>query len=232
MHVLVIENFDNTGLGRIAPALEQAGATLDRRRAHRGEPLPTAARGHDALVVLGGGQSALDDEAFPHLPPLLDLLREFVAADRAVLGVCLGAQLLARALGGANQLGAAPEFGWRNVALTAAGRADPVLGQLPDRFPIFEWHDDTFTLPPGAVHLAENAAAANQAFRVGRAAYGMQFHFEADRFLVREWNDAFADIIKSRYPDWHDRFDREADTHGPLADASGSAIARAWVAQI
>jgi GMP synthase-like glutamine amidotransferase len=109
---------------------------------------------------------------------------------------------------------------------------DSVVSALPREFPIFQWHDDTFTLPPGAVRLASNAAIANQAFRIGRAAYGFQFHFEADRPLVRYWNTAFAGYIADRQPDWPERFDAEAERHGPDADAAGLALARAWVAAI
>ena len=186
MRVLVVQNFDNTGLGQVGAALQEAGAELDIRNAHHGDPLPETAADHDALVVLGGGQNALDDEAYPYIPPLLLLMRDFGDSGRAVLGICLGSQLLARAYGADNLLGAAPEFGWQEVALTSEAKDDPVLRAAPESFPIFQWHDDTFTLPKGAVRLAGNATAENQAFRIGRAAYGVQFHFEADRSLVRQ----------------------------------------------
>ena len=232
MRVVVIQNFDDTGLGQVGTALEEAGATLDIRCAHHGDSLPATADGHDALVVLGGGQNALDDENSPWFPILLDLLRNFAEADKPILGICLGCQLLARAYGAANQIGGAEEFGWRHVALTDAAACDPVFGVLPSEFPIFQWHDDTFTLPAGAVRLAGNAVAANQAFRIGRASYGIQFHFEADRELVRSWNAAFASTIAASHPDWNSRYEREAECHGAAADATGLAIARAWVRTI
>ncbi len=232
MRVLVVQNFDNTGLGQVGTALGEAGAKLDIRNAHHGDPLPDAVAGHDALVVLGGGQNALDDEAFPYIPPLLALMRDFGDSGRAVLGICLGSQLLARAYGAQNLLGAAPEFGWQGIARTGDGAADPVLSTVPEEFISFQWHDDTFTLPSGAVRLARNGAAENQAFRVGRAAYGIQFHFEADRPLVRHWNAAFADYLAEHQPDWLDRHEGEAALHGPQADATGLALARAWVAAI
>jgi len=83
-------------------------------------------------------------------------------------------------------------------------------------------------LPSGAVRLAHNEAAANQAFRIGRAVYGFQFHFEADRQMVREWSTLFAPQIAERHADWADRLDGEMERHGPVADAVGLAIARAW----
>jgi GMP synthase-like glutamine amidotransferase len=126
----------------------------------------------------------------------------------------------------------ASEFGWQTVNLTIEAKADPVLGQLPSSFPIFQWHNDTFTLPDGAVRLAANDVTQNQAFRVGRAAYGIQFHFEADQTLVEKWNARFADYLDEKQPDWKHRHVGEAAKHGRQADAAGRAIARAWVAQI
>jgi GMP synthase-like glutamine amidotransferase len=232
MRVLVVQNFDNTGLGQVGAALEEAGAELDIRNAHLGDALPPDADGHDAIVVLGGSQNALADNEYPYIPALLALMRDFENRDRAVLGICLGSQLLARAYGAENLIGAAPEFGWHGVSLTEEAAGDVVLRVLPREFPIFQWHDDTFTLPPNAVRLASNAAATNQAFRIGRAAYGFQFHFEADRPLVRHWNTAFAGYLADRQPDWPTRFDAEAERHGPEADTAGLALARAWVATI
>jgi GMP synthase-like glutamine amidotransferase len=232
MRVLVVQNFEDEGLGQIGKALAEANAEIDLRRPYRDENLPRDASGHDALIVLGGGQNALDDAICPYFPPLLALMRDFGDSGRAVLGVCLGSQLLARAYGGENLLGAAPEFGWRTVSRTEEGRTDPVLNVAPESFPIFQWHDDTFTLPEGATHLARNDTASNQAFRLGRAAYGIQFHFEADRSQVSRWNTAFADILAENQPGWAERYEEEAARHGPLADAAGLAIARAWVGTI
>lgn len=232
MRIVAVQNYAETGLGQIARALAEAQAEVEIVRAHEGEALPSLADGHDGLIVLGGAQNALADDAHPHLPGLVALMRDFALADRAVLGVCLGSQLLARAFGAKNLIGAAPEFGWREVALTEDGAADPVLRVAGMRFPIFQWHDDTFTLPEGAIRLAGNEAASNQAFRVCRAAYGMQFHFEADTQLVRHWSGQFADHLAERQPEWQDRLGPESALHGPAADAAGLALARAWVAMV
>lgn len=232
MRVLVVQNYDNTGLGQVGAALAEAGAEIDLRNAHRGDALPDDASQHDAIVVLGGGQNALADAEYPYIPALLDLIRDFEAQDRSVLGICLGSQLMARAFGGENLIGTAPEFGWREVGLTGEAAADPVFGALPENFPTFQWHDDTFTLPEGAVHLAANPAAQNQAFRIGRAAYGFQFHFEADQSLVRHWNAAFSELLRERQPGWLDRFENEASAHGGKADEIGLVLARGWVATI
>lgn len=230
MRVLIIQNFEGTGPGQVGTALAEAGAELDLRRPYLGDALPEDAAGHDALLVLGGAQSALDDEDHPYIPPLLALMRDFGDSGRSVLGICLGSQLLARAYGGKNLLGAAPEFGWQGITRTGEGAADPMLAAVPDAFTSFQWHDDTFTLPPDAVRLAANPAAENQAFRIGRATYGIQFHFEADRPLVGQWTEMFADYLAERHPDW--RHEEEAAAHGQAADAAGLALARAWVSTI
>ncbi|MBZ9989029.1 type 1 glutamine amidotransferase [Mesorhizobium sp. BH1-1-5] len=232
MRVLVVQNFDNEGLGQIGAALVEAGADIDLRKPYNGEALPQDSSGHDAMVMLGGAQNALDDQICPYFPHLLDLTRDFADKDRSVLGICLGSQLVARAFGGTNQIGGATEFGWHKVSLTPAAKSDAVLAALPEKFPIFEWHDDTFGLPEKAVRLAGSAVAENQAFRLGRAVYGFQFHFEADTPMVRDWSTSFAATIAARHPDWNDRLDDELARNGADADAAGLAIARAWVATI
>lgn len=232
MRVLIVQNYEKTGLGQIGAALTEVGADMDIRNAHLGEPLPAGAAGYDAIVVLGGGQNALDDASSPHFPELLTLMREFAGSDRALLGICLGSQLLARAYGADNLIGVASEFGWCEVALTGEAADDPVLSAAPARFPIFQWHDDTFTLPRTATRLAGNMVAHNQAFRIGRAAYGIQFHFEAHRPMVRQWNADFAELIARNQPDWSTRYPAEEARHGDTADATGLALARAWVAAI
>ena len=232
MRVLVIENYVGTPLGLVGQALAGAGADIDLRAAWRGAPVPVGHAEHDALVVLGGEQDALDDAGSPWLPQVAALTRAFGEADKAVLGICLGAQLIARGAGAQNILGNPIEFGWHHVRPTLAGRNDPVVSALGAGAPIFHWHSDTFTLPPHALRLAESDMTDIQAFRLGRAVYGIQFHFEADRTVVGRWNVDFADQIADHTPDWFERHPSEAARHGEMADAVGAAIARAWTALI
>lgn len=232
MRVAIVENTLVTHHGQVGVALHEGGAMIDLFRPFAGQALPAGPQGHDALVVFGGEQSALDDATHPYLPDLARLMAAFTAADLPVLGICLGSQVLARAFGAENRLGAAPEFGWRRVQVTAEGRADPVLGDLPDAFPTFQWHSDTFTLPPGAVHLARNDAAEQQAFRLGRATYGFQFHFEASRAVVGHWARTFPEMIEANEPGFATRLPDGAGGVGLAADAAGLSIARAWVGLI
>lgn len=228
MRVAIVENTRVTHHGQVGVALHEAAALIDLYKPWSGEPLPDTVHA-DALVVFGGEQSALDDHTHPYLPDLARLISAYTAMDRPVLGICLGSQLMARAFGGENHLGIAQEFGWCEVELTDAGHADPVLGVLPARFPIAQWHSDTFTLPPGAVHLAQSPIAANQAFRVGRASYATQFHFEASRAVMADWLRRFPEAVERNDPSFAARHPDLAATKGAEADAHGLAIARAWV---
>lgn len=231
MRVAIVENTKVTHHGQVGVALHEAAAVIDLYKPWSGQPLPTTIDA-DALVVFGGEQAATDDDIHPYLPDLARLMAAYTKAAQPVLGICLGAQLLARAFGAENHLGTAPEFGWVDVGLTDAGRVDPVLSVLPQAFPVFQWHSDTFTLPNGAVRLASTAMAPNQAFRVGRATYGTQFHFEASRAVVADWLHRFPDSIARLAPGWADQHKDLAATRGVTADAHGLALARAWTALI
>ncbi len=231
MRVAIVENTRITHHGQVGVALHEAGALVDLYKPWANGVLP-AKGSFDALVSFGGEQSALDDDTHPYLPHLASLLAETAEAGVAVLGICLGAQLLARGLGAVNQIGTAREFGWCQIDLCAPAAVDPVLATLPDRFPIFEWHADTFTLPKGAAHLASSPVAAVQCFRSGRAGYGMQFHFEASRAVARDWAATFPELSERMKPGWLADLPLNELTHGIAADAHGLALARAWVAGI
>lgn len=231
MRVAIVENTAITHHGQVGVALHEAAARIGLYKPFADGRLPDPAA-YDALVVFGGEQAATDDHTHPYLPALARQMMGMATEGKAVLGICLGAQVLARGAGAQNRLGAAPEFGWRAVRLTDGGRADPVLGAVDPEFDIFQWHSDTFTLPPGAAHLAQNEATPAQAFRVGRAGYGMQFHFEASRAVVEDWNRSFPAAILNLSPGWLEGYPAARARHGAAADAAGLALARAWVAQV
>lgn len=179
---VVVQHVDFEGPGSIAAVAAERGITLEVRRPYRGDQLP-AAEDIDGLVVMGGPMGAFDDANHPHLAAERALLGAAVARGLPVLGVCLGAQLLAAALGARITRGPVPEIGLGTVTLTEDGLCDPAFGPAGPVLSVFHWHADTFTLPAGTVRLAESAAYANQAFRVGERAYGLQFHIEIDQRL-------------------------------------------------
>ncbi len=139
-----------------------------------------------AAVVLGGYMGVGDTDRYPYLRPLKAWLREAVAADLPLLGICLGGQLLAEAAGGVVHSHRSGEHGLLPVALTAAGQRDPFVAGIPPLFSAFQWHNDSFTLPPAALHLAASVACPGQIFRC-RNAYGLQFHPEVNEAIVTEW---------------------------------------------
>jgi GMP synthase-like glutamine amidotransferase len=183
---VVIQHVAGEGPGLIGVLARQRGLQLDVRRMDLGEPLPAAGT-VAALVVLGGPMGVYEAVAHPHLLEEQRLLDDVVERGLPVLGICLGAQLLAAAFGARVYPGPAPEIGFGEVKLTSAGADDPLLGPAGPSFPAFHWHADTFDLPPDAVHLAATRAYAHQAFRIGSRAWGLQFHIELDPGLARQW---------------------------------------------
>jgi GMP synthase-like glutamine amidotransferase len=176
----------------IGAALTRAGVATDVRRPCGGDALPSDASCHDGVVVMGGPMSACSDEGFASRPAEVDLLRDALARGVPTLGVCLGAQLLALAAGARVYRGAdGPEVGWSGVDLLAARDDDALFTGFPSRLPVLHWHGDTFDLPPGARHLARDGHYPNQAFRVGQAAWGLQFHLEVTPAAVDGLLDAF-----------------------------------------
>lgn len=164
-----------------AAYFSRRGACVETLKLFAGEPAPDPRR-YDAVIVYGGYMSAYDDAGNPWIPDELRFLESCLKAERPVLGICLGSQLLARFLGARVYPSDAPEFGFKRLRLTEAGAEDPALGRLANypscHFLALEWHNDAWDLPSGAVRLAESDAWANEAFRYGPLVLGIQFHLE------------------------------------------------------
>jgi GMP synthase-like glutamine amidotransferase len=197
MPVLVIQNDTIEDAGAIRVALDARGLDVVVVEAFSGEPVPTSAACIDALVVLGGRMSAYSDVGFPSRVRQLALLRDGLSRGIPLLGVCLGAQLLAVAGGGTAEPGYVGEFGWGPIHFSGATCGDELLSGLPTPLQVVHWHRDTFTLPPSAVGLASSGAYVNQAFSLGRTAWGLQFHIE--------FTDTAIAALASTLRDPHDR---------------------------
>ncbi len=174
MHVQVLQHVPFEGLGSMRPWLERRGATIHFTHLSRGE-LPPAHEGIDLLIAMGGPMSVNDDAQHPWLTAEKDWLGEAIERGIPTLGVCLGAQLIATALGAAVRPQGYREIGW----FESEGLPAPSgCFAFPQRFPAFHWHGDTYALPPGAVHLARSEACEQQAFAYRQHVIGLQFHLE------------------------------------------------------
>lgn len=154
----------------------------------------------DLLLVMGGPMGIYDEAEYPWLAGEKVFLRETIAAEKTVVGICLGAQLLADVLGAPVYRNAHKEIGWFPMELTAAGRSSDLFGFLPQRLDVFHWHGDTFGMPAGAVHLARSEGCENQAFLYEGRVLGLQFHLESTPRSVQEILSNCADeIVPSAY---------------------------------
>jgi GMP synthase (glutamine-hydrolysing) len=175
--VLVVQHEPFEGPGTLAAALSSCELRLVRTFA--ADPVPRELR-EEGLLVLGGGMGVYEADRHPHLRDEMRLLARAFQLDRPILGICLGSQLLAAALGG--EVGKAPrkEIGWYGVELLPGARNDALFEGVPRSFTALHWHGDAFTLPPGAVPLAASSMTPLQAFRAGQHSWGVQFHLETD----------------------------------------------------
>jgi GMP synthase (glutamine-hydrolysing) len=221
--LLVVVVHETDPSARLGDWLRAAGLELDERHLGTGDALPATLDGFEGLVVLGGPQSALDDEATsPELVGVRDLLGQALSAEFPTLAICLGAQLLAEVGGGRVRKGIeGPEVGALLVAKRDAADADPLFGPLPLSPDVLQFHHDEIAeLPTGATLLASSPMYANQAFRVGRNVYGLQFHIETTPDIVHEWAERdVVGVAASPY-------DRE--TICLLSDAAHPDIEEVW----
>lgn len=195
MCVLICKNTSTEGPGTIAEYLGESGIPCSVVELSYGERIPDPDN-YEALVMLGGPMSVNDEARYPYLAQELELVRHFTAANKRILGICLGAQIMAKALGAPVYRGSRPEVGWLDIEIAVDGAMDypfrklathPQGGDVWKRFKVFHWHGETFDIPQGAVRLAGSVMYRNQAFRFGAGAYAFQFHIEVTPEIVYGW---------------------------------------------
>ena len=222
--ILVLQHSPESPLGALAGPIAEAGSDITVIDCSNGIEVTDAHRRFDGLILLGGVQCAVDDAHWPHLVDLLDLIRHY-REDRPVLGICLGAQLIARALGGTVFPDTHREFGF--VELERCGEDDPLTGGLPERIHIMQWHDDCFTRPADSTPLLTSATCPDHAFRHGERVHAFQGHVEVDEAIVANWgrmrarltgDDAVPAMLAA-----------QAGRYLDAAKATGREIARRWM---
>lgn len=185
--VLICQHVGYEILGTLNPLFKSEGFRLRYINFGRFPQEQPRMRGYNGLVLLGGPMNVDQIEHHPHLLHEIEMIREAIDLKLPVLGICLGSQLIARALGAQVRANAKKEIGWHEIRLSQGGMQDPLLGNFQQRESIFHWHGDTFDIPEGAVHLASSESCSNQAFRYGDKVYGLQFHLEVDEALIDRW---------------------------------------------
>ena len=184
--ILVIQHVPHERLGTFEEAFRGAGCTLQPLHVVDQGTWPSL-NGLDGIVSMGGPQSVYDQATYPWIRQELALLREAVKQQIPILGVCLGAQLLAAALGGRVTKNPQKEIGWYPLMREAGADDDAVFAPFGQTETVFQWHGDTFALPKGAVRLASSPLCQEQGFRYQEHAYGLQFHVEVTEPIIRAW---------------------------------------------
>ncbi len=194
MSVLILKNVPGEGPGTIADFLRDRGISY-RIVEMSQEDLPSAET-DDTLVILGGYMSVNESDRYPYITKEVELVKEFTGKGKKVFGICLGAQIMAKALGARVYAGTEKEIGWYDIELLEDGLKDPLIarlaahpggGEIREKFKVFHWHGETFDIPAGAERIAGSSLYPNQAFRYGKDAYAFQFHIEVKKETIFEW---------------------------------------------
>jgi GMP synthase (glutamine-hydrolysing) len=183
---LIITHVKSEGPGTLGDFLTSQNIDVERVKLYEGEALPEDPLNYDTIITMGGPMGVHDDALYPFLREEIRFLRKVIEGNVPLLGICLGAQLIARACDAAVEKAANREIGWKNIFITEEGKKDMLFQGIPGVMRVFQWHEDTFEIPEGATFLAAGWGCENQAFRY-RNAFGLQFHIEVTREMLSQW---------------------------------------------
>lgn len=220
MSVLILKHVENEGAGTIVQYLQLNGITHKTVRLYKGDSIPEI-DGYQSLVILGGPMSVNEEDLYPFITQELRLIEEAIQKDKRILGICLGAQLIAKALGSRVYRGERSEVGWCDIVFTNSALADtkirslakhPKTGDLSQRIKTFQWHGETFDYPDGVLPIASSELYPNQAFRHKTNTYAFQFHVELTVDMINDWmknepidKEQLAKDTKQHYEIYHAR---------------------------
>ncbi len=184
--ILILKHVAFEGPGTFREELDKRGLKFREVNLYEGD-IPKDLDGCRGLIIMGGPMNVYEEAEYPFLKDEDRLIKEALAKKIPMIGVCLGAQLMAKASGAKVTKGAKKEIGWYPLHLTEEAKTDPAFSSLPSTVEVFQWHGDTFETPQGAARLASSELFLNQAFRIGDNAYAFQFHIEVTEAIIKEW---------------------------------------------
>jgi GMP synthase (glutamine-hydrolysing) len=230
--IYVLQHHPAENLGNIAEALEGAALAWQYVRINDGQPVPASIKGAGGLIVMGGPMSVYQTDRYPWLRDEMRLIEDAAKSNVPVLGVCLGAQIVAAALGAkVDRNPNGKEIGWHPMRLHDSAKDDRLMRGLPTTMTPFHWHGDIFDLPPGAVSLASSDKTPCQAFRHGEKVYGFQFHIEVTRESVAAMAEAFAkELVREQIP--ADRMIVQAAEFLPPLEKVSDTVFSRWASPI
>jgi GMP synthase (glutamine-hydrolysing) len=218
-------------LGTLGDVLQAKGISFEYIRTFEGEPISTEIKDASGLIVLGGPMAVYEQDRYPFLRQEIRLIEEALKENKPVLGICLGSQLLAAALGAKVTKGKLKEIGWYPVRLKEAAVNDPLWAGREPSFTAYHWHGDVFDLPFGAVSLASSDLTEHQAFRHGRNAYGFLFHMETTEKIIREMVETFRNELKEAGIDGQRIIEQTGD-HLPRLQGIGKSVFERWTDRV
>jgi GMP synthase (glutamine-hydrolysing) len=229
--VCVLQHLASEPLGTIGDALEAAGIEAGYVRIFAGDPVPPELNAAAGLVVMGGSMGVYEQHRYSFLADEIRLIERALKAEKPVLGICLGSQLIASALGAEVRKGATKEIGWFPVELTEAAKSERLLTGVESAFVAYHWHGDVFDLPAGAVSLALSAQTLCQAFGYGKRVHGFLFHLEATHRIVEDMVKGFAGELEEENIDAASILDQTCERL-PHFQGIGASVFQEWASLI
>lgn len=193
--ILVLQNVDCEDLGTMESAIKSRGMEYQYKHLYARDRAPLNLEGYSGLVILGGPMNVYETERYSFLKDEERLIKEAIQKDLPTLGLCLGAQLIAKTLEARVFAGNKKEIGWYSISLTDDGQSDPLFSNFEKANTVFQWHGDTFDIPSGAKRLAESKLFPNQAFKIGNKVIGLQFHLEVTEEAVYKWMQKYEEEL-------------------------------------